>query len=381
MSAKDILLFTDWYVPGYKAGGPVRSVANMVRALPHRFWIVTSVFDHQSSKPYPGIEPNRWIALSEREHVLYLRPEDINPARLDEILKERAYAFVHLNSLFSPRFTLMPLRRLRKLRFPRHRIILAPRGMLKSGALNVKARKKKIFLAAANLTGFFKGITWHATNEEEAREIRDRINPKARITIAPNLPEPAEVIASAPYKQSGRLHLVSLSRVSPEKNIAGGIHLLGPLSREGEIVWDIFGSHEAGPYMEECRAEAARFPSLKIKFKGVIPHAEISAALRPAHFMFLPTLGENFGHAISESLLRGVPVITSDRTPWRGLREENCGFDADLDNGEMTEALRTALMMDAGTYAEFRSGAAQKSRTLSEDRTALQANLRLFDPE
>jgi glycosyltransferase involved in cell wall biosynthesis len=30
-----------------------------------------------------------------------------------------------------------------------------------------------------------------------------------------------------------------------------------------------------------------------------------------------PTLGENFGHVIFESLRVGTPVLLSDRTPWR----------------------------------------------------------------
>jgi hypothetical protein len=33
MTKKKILVFVDWYLPGYKAGGQIRSVASMVGHL------------------------------------------------------------------------------------------------------------------------------------------------------------------------------------------------------------------------------------------------------------------------------------------------------------------------------------------------------------
>ena len=33
MNKKKLLVFTDWYLPAYKAGGPVRSIANIVAHL------------------------------------------------------------------------------------------------------------------------------------------------------------------------------------------------------------------------------------------------------------------------------------------------------------------------------------------------------------
>jgi hypothetical protein len=46
-------------------------------------------------------------------------------------------------------------------------------------------------------------------------------------------------------------------------------------------------------------------------------------------FLF-PTLGENYGHVISEALASGCPVVISDQTPWRNLEAEGInrnGFD------------------------------------------------------
>ncbi|MBI9061941.1 MAG: hypothetical protein JEZ14_08115 [Marinilabiliaceae bacterium] len=48
MPKKKILIFIDWFLPGYKAGGPVRSMANMVEYLmeEYDFFIVTRNTDY-----------------------------------------------------------------------------------------------------------------------------------------------------------------------------------------------------------------------------------------------------------------------------------------------------------------------------------------------
>ena len=41
---KKILIFIDWFLPGYKAGGPIQSVVNLINHLGHEydFDVVTS---------------------------------------------------------------------------------------------------------------------------------------------------------------------------------------------------------------------------------------------------------------------------------------------------------------------------------------------------
>lgn len=50
--------------------------------------------------------------------------------------------------------------------------------------------------------------------------------------------------------------------------------------------------------------------------------------------LYLPTTGENFGHAILESFMNSRPVIISDRTPWQNLTAKNIGYDIPLDRQE-----------------------------------------------
>ncbi len=61
---------------------------------------------------------------------------------------------------------------------------------------------------------------------------------------------------------------------------------------------------------------------------------------------FLAPFSENFGHAINEALSAGVPVVISDKTPWRNLQEKGMGWDLPLDNRrafiEVIEAMASA---------------------------------------
>ena len=63
MSTKPkILVFVDWFLPGKNAGGPIRSVANIIETLQDDFdfHVVTSAFDFGADSAYDGIETDAW---------------------------------------------------------------------------------------------------------------------------------------------------------------------------------------------------------------------------------------------------------------------------------------------------------------------------------
>ena len=50
------------YLPGYKSGGPMRSIANMFALLgqDYDFYVVTNDRGPGDLGSYPGVTPNRW---------------------------------------------------------------------------------------------------------------------------------------------------------------------------------------------------------------------------------------------------------------------------------------------------------------------------------
>jgi len=55
---------------------------------------------------------------------------------------------------------------------------------------------------------------------------------------------------------------------------------------------------------------------VRVSYCGVVRPAEVQAVFALYDAFILPTLGENFGHAIGESLSAGCPVLCSQLTPW-----------------------------------------------------------------
>ena len=117
-----------------------------------------------------------------------------------------------------------------------------------------------------------------------------------------------------------------------------------------QIEFDIYGSNDHPDYMERCEKIVATLPSnIKVRFMGAITFNRVFETLRLYHVFVLPTLGENYGHAIFESLTTGVPVIVSDQTPWRNLEQIKVGWDIPLQQKEkFLEAVDAGGWMDSG---------------------------------
>jgi glycosyltransferase involved in cell wall biosynthesis len=373
---KKILVFIDWYLPGYRAGGPIQSVVNMARRLPYDFWIITSSRDHQSAESYPGITTGQWICRHSNEHVMYLPPGGMTKNLLRAVLASTKFDCFYINSIFSRDFALKPLHYLRR-RGLATQVIIAPRGMLKTGALSVKRVKKHVFLTLARLAGLFDGVTWHATSSVEAGEIRRHFPKAQHIHVATNLPRATDVMPPKRVKRPGELRLVAVARVSREKNIADGIGYLRHLPAHVRASWDVFGPEQDLAYSALCREEAAKGPAL-ITFKGPVEPHEIPAILGDYDFFYLPTLGENYGHSIAEALLSGVPVIVSDTTPWQRVEEARAGWALPLRRDAFAAVLARCAAMSQQEHQEYRHNAWQLGRRIAEDPATTRAYELLF---
>jgi glycosyltransferase involved in cell wall biosynthesis len=67
-----------------------------------------------------------------------------------------------------------------------------------------------------------------------------------------------------------------------------------------------------------------------------------------AGLFVLPTLNENFANTVPESLMVGVPVISSKGAPWAGLETHRCGWWVDGDVGSLSATLGQAMALSDG---------------------------------
>lgn len=350
------MIFVDWYLPGYRAGGPIRSVANIVSSLSDdfRFSIVTSDTDYGEQHPYPDIPAAKWLNVNGAQ-VMYLDRKHRSVAFIRGLLKNGQFDHVYLNSLFSFYFSILPLLLLRwsRIKVP---VTIAPRGMLGAGALRVKTAKKKIYLWLSGIAGLYKQVLWHATNKGEKDDILKYIGHKSRIIVAPNIAFSKSANGhEVKEKQSGAARFFYLSRIMKVKNLKGALAVLASLRTDGEIEYDIIGPVEDESYWKDCRSEIEKLNNnVTVRYLGAIPNEDLDSFIRNYHFLFLPTTTENFGHSIVESLAMGCPVIISDQTPWKRLEEKKIGWDIPLAETERFKStLEKCVKMTQDEYDEM----------------------------
>jgi glycosyltransferase involved in cell wall biosynthesis len=326
MPRKKLLILIEWFAPGFKAGGPIRSCVNLCLALSQQYhiFVLTTDTDHGSTSPYTGIPPNQWIHDSNTgAQVYYADKKKLSFRTITHVIQEVNPDFIYLNLFFSPHFAVFPLWQsiAGKLNA---KIILCPRGTLYDSAISLKWYLKKPFLLLLRSLGLHRRILFHATNQREAASIKAYF-PKSSIVIADNLPNTLQQPFIDSIKKPGELRCIFVARLVPIKNLLFLLQLLEGIHHQMSLT--IVGPIEDQKYWSACQAAIDSLPqNITVNYAGPKQESEIASLLHQHHLFILPTTGENFGHAIFESLLAGRPVLISDQTPWLDLHEHNAGW-------------------------------------------------------
>jgi glycosyltransferase involved in cell wall biosynthesis len=376
-----VLIFIDWYLPGFKAGGPISSCVNLVSHLKQEFsfYIVTRDTDYTATIPYDTINHHNWNDV-DGAMVYYLSKKELRREKIKTIISEVEPDVIYVNGIYSFYFSIIPLILSRDLGY--HKIIVAGRGMLAQSAIKVKGFKKKLFIKLARFFNFYHDITFHATNLKEEADIRAVLGENVEIKVAPNLQEAVDFgsVPKSRLKVAGELKLVSIARISPEKNTIFALELLSLYEGKGSISFDLYGPVYEESYWQECKRVMTHMPTnVSVSYKGSLEKAEVHYTLQKYHALFMPTKGENFGHIILESFQAGCPVIISDQTPWQSLAKEAVGFDISLtDKAGYHVVFDKLSRLDQEGFNHLSENAFKFSLTYCQDDTLLGANKALF---
>lgn len=374
---KKILIVCDWFFPGFRAGGPIQSLVNFIHTFSDKYdiSIITSNTDWGETQGYADIAANQWLNLY-NIRIFYFSKEHFSFQNLKKTILAEEYDYLYLNSMYSVSYTLMPLWIVNGK--SKGQTVIAPRGMLMEGAMRVKYAKKRFFLFLFKLFGIDKKIIWQATDTQEVSDIQHYFGEKAKIHQVSNLPKSVPNAYQNPPKNSGEAIFMFASRISVKKQLDFFLSQLTAI--KGNVRIEIYGQSEDEEYLNLCKEKAAALPkNIQVDFKGAVTQAELSKVYANVHFGFLPTLGENFGHAVFDGFAAAKPMIISDKTPWLSLASQKIGWDIPLENpAKWQEIIQFCVDMPQNVYDEWAENAWQFARNFAKQPELVADYYRLF---
>jgi glycosyltransferase involved in cell wall biosynthesis len=221
--------------------------------------------------------------------------------------------------------------------------MVSPIGMLEPWSLEQKRLKKKIALWAYQRRILRRADALHATALAEANSIRELGIDRAIAIIPHGIDIPPNPKSSAFSEPADPLKILFLSRIHPKKGIRELLEVLATL-RHGRDWRLVIAGNDEGGYSHQVR-KLIRILGLagRVSMVGPVRGSEKNALFQWSDLFVLPTHSENFGIVIAEALAHGVPVITTQRTPWSELESHRCGWWVPLESAELHVALVAAL--------------------------------------
>ena len=249
-------------------------------------------------------------------------------------------------------------------------LVHSPRGMLGDAALRISAWKKRPFWWLVQRSALACADCIHATAFSEYEEIRAAglKNPVAIIPNGIDLPK----MVRMPRPRSQHRTVLSLGRVHPKKGLDRLLRAWALIEDEfPDFDLRIVGPAEGG-YEKKLRGIAQSLGIKRIRIEGPVYGEAKLEAYRAADIFVLPTLNENFGMTVAESLAAGTPVIATKGAPWSSLESEGCGWWIDHGIEPLAAALRSAMAIPRADLAAMGTrGRAWMARDFGWDRIAL----------
>lgn len=374
---KDILIIMGRYLPGYKDGGPVRSIKNLVDYLgdEYNFKILTCDRDHGDEEAYPTIKVNDWNTVG-KARVYYVPPKGFNFKTIRKLANESD--LVYCCGCFNDyAINTLILKKFKQIKVP---VVVAAMGLFSPEGFKLKYKKKQLFMTVFNILGMFKNIYWSATSDIEVKDIKSKVRAKNNsIFIAEDLPRVVKDIKIIKNKEKGKLKVVWISRIAPYKNLKGAIQIIKEI--KGDIEFTIYGPKHVPEYWNECEEKLKKLPSnIKWSWKGNVESEKVVETLMGHHVFLFPTLGENYGHVIQEALSAGCPVILSDQTPWNDLEKNGIGFTYALDEKDkFVYAINKYLDLNREQFNEISNNALHYVLQNAEDKVGNSGYIKIFE--
>ena len=246
----------------------------------------------------------------------------------------------------------------RDLRLP---LVITPHGMLTQWSFHHKHLKKRLAWKIYQKRDLESARVVHVTAMSEGDDLRvlGYKGPLAIISNGVDIPEWKE----QPRIQKEIRTALFVSRIHPKKGL---LNLVDAWSRVKPKDWRmvVAGPDEGGYSVVVQRAIREKGLEDVFSLQGPVFGEDLKELYRRADLFILPTFNENFGIAVAEALAFGIPVITTQGTPWGELVEKDCGWWVPVGVEPLIPALKQATESSMERLREM----GKRGRKLVEER-------------
>ena len=194
--------------------------------------------------------------------------------------------------------------------------IVRPLGQLDAWSLTQKALKKSLYFHAVEKRNLEGAAAIHCTSPTEAANVQ-KLLPNSRVEVIPHGVEPLPTLVDARSRLREKLGLPAdatillfLSRWHRKKNIPLLIEALAQMTSEPwTLVLSGSGDAEYSEFVERAIRELGL--TNRVLCPGHVQGEDKALLLQGADLFVLPSSSENFGIAVAEALVSGLPVVVT----------------------------------------------------------------------
>ena len=249
-------------------------------------------------------------------------------------------------------------------------------GQLTPWALAQSRLKKQIYTSLIERHNLERAAAIHCTTSGEADDVRNFGVQTSIITLPLGVERP-EILPGAKSEirslyriPASKPIVLFLSRLHCKKRPDLLIESLGELAKLGQEFHLIMAGSGEDDYVSYLKKLVKEYNLQELtSFVGFVSGRSKDLLLQGADIFALPSYSENFGIAVAEAAIAGLPIII---TPGVQIAPEIASANAGLivrgEQAELTQALSKLL-----TYAELRMQMGKKARELAIQRYSWQA--------
>lgn len=347
-----IMVVMGGFLPAKRYGGPVVSIENMVNFLTKQeFYIVARDHDWKSDEKLSGINEG-WNTFGNNTRVIYLSDNEHNVKRYVALIQGIKPDLIYINGYYLSQMFIPAIRATQKCK---KMYLMAPRGNLNKGAMDIKSAKKYTYTIFMRCLINKKYATFQSTSKEETEQTHKLLGIELnRIVEVENIPSLPKNTLNHRKKTNGFLRCCFFSRICEKKNLIAAIRILQKVT--ANIEFNIYGNLEDKYYWAQCEKEISDLPTnVSANYCGEYTHSDVFNLMSQNDVFLFPTFSENYGHVIIEALLSGLPVIISDQTPWNKVNKAHVGFALPLnETTSFVRAIEEYAAMGESDFSKLR---------------------------